>query len=305
MNEQEPAHESETAYEGHSADTGKSARPAWIAAVIALCLVAVATAFIVDQHKMANQLSARNQELTTSLTQTRGQVQALGSELAAMKTQESAKAKKALAERRRVSIEHRRRRIRHRIVKKKDDPRWNQVETELAEHQKAIDQTQQQVQAAKTELQNNLSSTRNELSGSIAKTHSELVALEQKGERSYYEFDLYKTKRFMRVGPIAVSLRKTNAKHQYCNLHLLVDDKELTKKHVNLYEPVVFYTDESGQPLEIVINSISRHHMHGYVSSPKYQARQTSASNSLPEPASSAATGGIGILPHRPAAMRQ
>ena len=50
---------------------------------------------------------------------------------------------------------------------------------------KAIDATRQ-----------DLAGTRTELSGSIASTHEELIALERKGERKYYEFDLDKSKQF-------------------------------------------------------------------------------------------------------------
>jgi hypothetical protein len=299
MNENQ--HENEP--ENPSTKPGRSARPLWVAAIVVLCLAAVAVAFIVDQHKIASQLSARNLELTTSLTQTQGQMQALGSELNAMKAEEAARENKALALRR-AAAEHARHGSHHRVVKK-DDPRWKQVEAELAEHQKAIDSAQQQVQATRSEFQNNLSSTRDELNGSIAKTHAELVELERKGERNYYEFDLSKAKQFQRVGPIAVSLRKTNAKHQFCDLHLLVDDKELTKKHVNLYEPVMFYTDENGRPLELVINTISKNHMHGYVSAPKYQGNAVSAANSAPNQVVAAApAAAVDNLQHRPASVR-
>jgi hypothetical protein len=100
-------------------------------------------------------------------------------------------------------------------------------------------------------------------------------------------------------------LRKTNAKHQFCDLHLLVDDKELTKKHVNLYEPVVFYTDKNGRPLELVINVIDKNHMHGYVSAPKYPAAQVSAANSAPKQVAAAtAAAGSDSLQHRPPSLR-
>ncbi|MDT8068080.1 MAG: hypothetical protein ROO76_07920 [Terriglobia bacterium] len=49
-----------------------------------------------------------------------------------------------------------------------------------------------------------------------------------------------------------------------------MDDKSLTKKHVNLYEPAIFYPADSDQPVQLVINEISKNHIHGYVSSPKY-----------------------------------
>ena len=300
MDENKFEEETEPESEDRSIEPGRSARPLWVGAIVVLCLAAVAVGFIVDQHKIASQMSVRNQELTTSLTQTQGQLESLGSQLNAMKTEEAARENEALALRR-AAAERARYRNHHRVVKK-DDPRWKQVESELAEHQKAIDSAQQQVQATRSEFQNNLSSTRDELNGSIAKTHAELVELERKGERNYYEFDLFKAKQFQRVGPIAVSLRKTNAKHQFCDLHLLVDDKELTKKHVNLYEPVMFYTDGSGLPLQLVINTISRNHMHGYVSAPKYQGSAVSAANSTPKSTAvtTSPTATADDLQHRP-----
>jgi hypothetical protein len=297
MNENEIGHAKES--ENTPVDPGRSTRQLWVAMIVILCLAAVAVGFIVDQHKVANQLSARNQELTTSLTQTKGQLEGLSAQLNTLKFQEAAREQAALEQRHRAALARAQYLRRHAV--KKDDPRWKQVEAELAEHQKAIDAAQQNLQQTRTDLQNNLSSTRDELNGSIAKTHDELVALERKGERNYYEFDIYKNKQFQRVGPIAVSLRKTNAKHQFCSLHLLVDDKDLTKKQVNIYEPVVFYTEQNGRPMELVINNISKNHMHGYLSTPKYSATAVSATNNAPN---QAAAGAPANLEHRPDSVR-
>ena len=60
----------------------------------------------------------------------------------------------------------------------------------------------------------------------------------------------------------------------------MVDDRNLSQKHVNLYQPVMFYTPDSPQPVEVVINDISKDHIHGYASAPKYsQSELTSMSN--------------------------
>jgi hypothetical protein len=263
----------------------RSLNPLWVGAVVFLCLVAVAAGLIVQQQKVANHLSARNEELTASLTQTKGQVQTLSSELNAMQTQQAEQAERERVEKAArhaaaVRREHIRRQAAAKKVVNKDDPRWKQMQDQLAQNHKAIASTQQDLDKTRAELQGNLDSTRNQLTGSIAKTHAELVELEKKGERSYFEFDMFKAKRFERIGPIEVSLRRTNARHQFCNLHVIVNDRELVKKHINVYEPVVFYTEQNGQPLQLVINSISKNHMHGYVSAPKYQASRMSASNS-------------------------
>jgi hypothetical protein len=101
--------------------------------------------------------------------------------------------------------------------------------------------------------------------------------LQKKGERNYLEFDLDKSKNFHPAGPVGVSLRKANTKHQYADLELLVDDRQLSKKHLNLYEPVVFYPSGERQPVELVVISITKNHIHGYISAPKYKASELAA----------------------------
>jgi hypothetical protein len=150
------------------------------------------------------------------------------------------------------------------------------IQAQLDAQNKAIEDTRSDLAST----QSNLSDTRTELTGSIAHTHDELVLLQKKGERSYYEFDISKSKQFQHDGPFGVRLRKANAKHQYADLELLVDDRNLSQKHVNLYQPVMFYTPDSPQPVELVINSIGKDHIHGYVSAPRYrQSELASMSN--------------------------
>jgi hypothetical protein len=278
------------AYGASPEQSRRTLNPLWVAVVLFLCVVAVAVGFIVQQQKMANQLSVRNEELTASLTQTKGQVQTLSSELNTLQTQQAERARAEEQTRQAAALrrEHMRRQAASKKVVNKDDPRWKQVQAELAAHQKAIASTQEDIAKTRSDLQGNLDSTRTELNGSIAKTHAELVELEKKGERNYFEFDMLRAKNFQRVGPIEVSLRRTNARHQYCDLHLIVNDREVVKKHINVYEPVVFYTEEDGQPLQLVVNNISKNHMHGYVSAPKYQGNRVSAANTRENPAPSA-----------------
>ena len=67
-------------------------------------------------------------------------------------------------------------------------------------------------------------------------------------------------------------MRKANAKHEYADLEMLVDDFKVSKKHVNIYEPVLFYSADRKMPVELVINSIGKNHIHGYISEAKYKA---------------------------------
>jgi hypothetical protein len=64
-------------------------------------------------------------------------------------------------------------------------------------------------------------------------------------------------------------------------LEMLVSDYQLSKKHVNLYEPVWIYPEDSKQPLELVVNKIEKDSVHGYVSAPKYAETQQAAQSAV------------------------
>ena len=221
-------------------------------AVVLLIVLAAAGGYAFHEHSVARRLAAQNNDVTATLDATRGQIEALTTKLNATQPADRAAASPTVVYRHPVTAASSRRRI--------DDPRWKKIQGQLDEQGKQIESTRQDLVGARTELQ-----------GSIAKTHDELVLLEKKGERSYYEFDLNKASQFQHDGPVGIRLRKANTKHEYADLQLLVDDFNLSKNHVNIYEPVIFYAGDSKQPVELVINNISKNHIHGYVSAPKYK----------------------------------
>src|SRR6266481_5745621 len=152
-----------------------------------------------------------------------------------------------------------------------------ELRARLDEQQKLLSQTQEEVAKNRTDLEGNLNSTRDEFNGSIAKTHEELVTLAKRGERSYFEFDLTKSKQFQRAGPLTLSLRRTDTKHKNYDLQMMVDDNQLTKKHVNLYEPIWIHTENESQPVQVVVNRVEKNLIHGYVSAPKYKPSELAA----------------------------
>ena len=160
--------------------------------------------------------------------------------------------------------------------------RMKQMQAQLAEQQKKLKETQDDIASARSDLEGKLGSTRDELNGSIAHTHDELIALEKRGERSYYEFDLSKSKGFQREGPIQISLRKADSKHQSYDLMMLVDDHQLSKKKVDLYEPIWLHQADQPQPVQIVVNQINKDHIHGYVSAPKYRESELASNAAQP-----------------------
>lgn len=255
-----------------------------IVLVVLMCVAVLSLGFVAYERGVAKQLSTQNAAMSMVLDQTRSQLQGVTAKLTQLSQEQQAEAARAAQ---RSASQHRGARSSAR--RKIDDPRWKQVQDQLAEHQKAIESAQSDLASAKTEL-----------SGSIARTHEELVALAKKGERNYYEFDLSRSKQFTREGPIGVSLRKANSKHAYADLELLVDDAQLTKKHVNAFEPVAFYTSQSKQPVELVINQVSKDRIHGYVSTAKYKASDLPALSGLTDTGEDSGAGTASFSPNSP-----
>ena len=135
-----------------------------------------------------------------------------------------------------------------------------------------------QVSETQAELQKtiaDLKSTRGDLgvqSGLIATNAQELAALMRLGERNIFDFKLGKTKAPQRVGDIALMLKNTDPKHNKFTVDVLADDKTTTKKDRNINEPLQFYTSKAKQPYELVINTVGKNEIVGYLSTPKDQA---------------------------------
>jgi len=215
----------------------------------------------VHERNVARGLAAQKSDVLSALDANRAQIAALTDRLNEVTTQQAAAKTSAASS---VNHDPKARAASHR--RRAEDPRWKELQNQLAEQQKQIDTN-------RTDLGN----TRTELQGSIARTHDELVVLEKKGERNYYEFDLDKSGQFARKGPVGIKLRKANTKHQFADLELMVDDFKLSQKHVNLYQPVMFYSADGKQPAELVINNISSNHIRGYISEPKYKPAELEA----------------------------
>lgn len=246
-------------------------------AYIAPVLVAGAMlgGYAFHEHRVAQNLVAENQQTGAQLATTRSQVDDLTAKVNALAAQA------AQAQAQAAPVPHPA--VRHMTAAhhSSQPSRLQKMQAQIDAQNKAIQDTQSQIASTQGDLNN----TRTELTGSIARTHDELVLLEKKGERNYYEFDISKSKQYANTGPFGVRLRKANIKHQYADLELMVDDRSLSQKHVNLYQPVMFYMPDSGQPVELVINSVTKDHIHGYVSAPRYrQSELASMSNANANP---------------------
>jgi hypothetical protein len=268
-----------------------------VAACAAIVVIGSAVGgYAVHEHNAAQTLAAQNAQMTAAINADRSALRALTAKVNTLASHDEAQPAKPAA-----SI------LPARSVssglgaagrgpaaprRHSEDPRIKKLQSQIDEQGKAIEETRNDLSSTRGDLDN----TRTELTGSIARTHDELVVLQKKGERNYYEFDISKSKQFQREGPFGIRLKKANTKHQYADLELMVDDRNLSQKHVNLYQPVMSYTPDSPQAVEVVINGISKDHIHGYVSAPKYSKSElvsmaNASTNTTPSSAQGAGPG--------------
>ena len=106
-------------------------------------------------------------------------------------------------------------------------------------------------------------------SGLIANTRSDLEALKHKGDRQYYEFTLLKGAKPQAYSTVALQLKKTDPKHGKYTLNVTADDKSIEKKDKNQSEPVQFYTGRDHMLYELVVWTVDKNKITGYLSTPK------------------------------------
>jgi hypothetical protein len=268
---------------GHKSEPSRTSANHWLlGALVALVVVAgLAFGYGYRQQLLVGHLTAQESVSNATISQMRGELNTLTAKLNEMSAAQEAKNIAPQVPQSVSQPEKKAAAPAHASAKRAVpvDKRYKQLQAQLEEQQKQLKDTQDQVVKNRADLDGNLNSTRDELNGSIAKTHEELVALAKRGERSYFEFDLTKSKQFQRVGPLPLSLRKVDTKHKSYDVELIVDDNQLSKKKVNLYEPIWIHTENESQPVQIVVNRIDKNEVHGYVSAPKYKASELAASS--------------------------
>jgi hypothetical protein len=136
-----------------------------------------------------------------------------------------------------------------------------------------------QVSGVKSDLEstkNDLAANRREvgdmrdsLGRQIARNSDELAALKRRGERDYFEFDIRKTKDMERVAGIRLQLNKADVKAKRYDITLQVDDAKLQKKGQLLNEPIQINVGKDRVRYELIVNSIDKDRIRGYISTPK------------------------------------
>jgi uncharacterized protein (DUF2141 family) len=157
------------------------------------------------------------------------------------------------------------------------------VHTELAT--KAATDDVKNVDTKVTAVSTDLNSTKEELKMAksemgtlIARNHDEIDQLRRLGERDYVEFTLDGKNKPQKVGNVTVELKGVNEKKNQVNLAMTVEDKRFEKKNRAMNEPIFFYISGTHIPEEVVINKVGKDKVSGYVSIPKANSQQASAS---------------------------
>jgi len=149
------------------------------------------------------------------------------------------------------------------------------VRTELGGAEKEIATTRTDLESTRTDLESTkvkLDRAIGDLTGQsslIARTREDLEELKHRGDRNYYEFTLYKGEHPTQLSTVALQLRKADAKKSKFTLNVLADDRTIEKKDRGVAEPLQFYTGRNQLLYEVVIFTVEKNKVIGYLSTPK------------------------------------
>lgn len=103
----------------------------------------------------------------------------------------------------------------------------------------------------------------------IATNRDELEALKHRGDKDYFEFTLNKGKDATRLSIVSLQLKKTDPKKSTFTLYVMADDKKIEKKDRTINEPLQFYTGRDRSLFEVVVNTVDKNQVTGYLVTPK------------------------------------
>jgi DNA repair exonuclease SbcCD ATPase subunit len=142
------------------------------------------------------------------------------------------------------------------------------VKTDVGGVKTDVATTRSDLAATKAQMQS-MKGDEGVMSGLIATNHDQLEVLKHKGDRTYVEFTLQKGAQPTLLSPIKLKLEKVDNKHARFNLVVSSDDRNIEKKDKTLDEPIQFYSGKDPVLFELVINSIDKNKVSGYLSMPK------------------------------------
>ena len=247
----------------------------WILIILAVAYAGASAFFIYDQH---GKLEKVTQDQTVTQKQigdlTKRMLTAEGdSETLAQKL---GMTKKELAERT-AELQRQQQVASARLAAQAEEEKKdvNAVAGEVGNVKTDVGGVKTDVAATKASLEATIAKLQNTIgdlgvqSGLIANTRGDLEALKHKGDRQYYEFALLKGAKPAAFSTVALQLKKTDPKKGKYTIDVTADDKTIEKKDKNQSEPVQFYTGREHMLYELVVWTVDKNKITGYLSTPK------------------------------------
>ena len=152
------------------------------------------------------------------------------------------------------------------------------VKTDVGGVKTDLGTTKADLEATKAKLQSTIGDLGVQ-SGLVANTRSDLEVLKHKGDRNYYEFTLLKGAKPQPVATVSLQLRKVDPKHGKFTMNVTSDDKTIEKKDRNVSEPIQFYSGRDHLLFELVVWTVEKKKVTGYLSTPKSAPVPVTATN--------------------------
>jgi hypothetical protein len=275
-------------------DSGNRSVPGWVIAAVAV-LGVVALVGLVMAHNASTQTTEVQQSFDTKVksiqTDFTGQIAQLQQHEAQVDTTNAGLQSDLTVVTKRLRLTQsdlKKARDEAETIRTEDQQKIAEVDaaakTELAtkattDEVKGVDGKVDVVRTDLSGTQNDLKMARSELGTLIARNHEDVEQLRHLGERDYIEFTIDAKNKPQKVGSFMVELRGTNPTKKRYNVSLIVDDSRIERKNLPVNEPIFFHQGNDRRPLELVVNSVGKDKVTGYISVPKAAGAQSASSD--------------------------
>jgi hypothetical protein len=244
----------------------------WILLVLAIIFVAAAVYGYVTTHQQVEKLNgdlsasqAQIGELQKRMQSAEAQEETLGQKLGMTKKELAQRAAQLQAQQKeaeaRLENEQKEQigQVTGEVAGVKNDV--GGVKTDVASTKADLEATKAKLQSAVGDL--------GVQSGLIATTQKDLDILKHKGDRNYYEFTLLKGAKPQPVATVSLQLKGADPKRGKFSMNVTADDRTIEKKDRNVAEPIQFYSGRDHLLFELVVWTVDKKKVTGYLSTPK------------------------------------
>lgn len=252
--------------------TAESSTGKWILLILAVLYVAGSLYFLFDLRGRLEQVGkdqaaskAQIEELTKRMQSAEAEAETLGQQVGMTKKDLAQRAAQLQAQTK-AAEQRLAEQQKQQISQVNSD--ISGVKTDVGGVKTDVASTKSDLEATKAKLQSTIGDLGVQ-SGLIAHTRDDLEILKHRGDRNYYEFTLLKGAKPQPVSTVSLQLKKTDPKRSKFTMNVTSDDKTFEKKDKNVAEPIQFYSGRDHLLFEVVIWSVDKKKVTGYLSTPK------------------------------------